>query len=99
MIELIDRGDCLQIQAPDGWINVYPEEDVEAMVLPEIIPLERHQEAREILARCKAFNEILVSDAEAENELFAQAVAVIEAEEEEKRVQAAMEAMRRLGIK
>ncbi len=93
-MEIKQLADCVQIIREDSWQNVYPGDDI-----PGDLTAEQKAQVRAMLKDCAKEIKAQVMEAEAENEGFAQAVAAIEAEEEEKRVQAAMEAMRRLGIK
>ena len=93
-MEIRHLTDCVQIIREDSWQPIYPGDKI-----PDDLTAKQKAEVQSMLKDCAKEIKAQVLDAEAENEGFAVAVAAIEAEEEEKRVQAAMEAMRRLGIK
>lgn len=93
-MEIRHLTDCVQIIREDSWQPIYPGDPI-----PDDLTPEQKSQVQAMLKECAKEIKAQMLDAESENEGFAQAVAAIEAEEEEKRVQAAMEAMRRLGIK
>lgn len=93
-MEIKELSDCVQVIWEDRWQNVYPGDEIPADITDEV-----RAQVEAWLEQCRIELQAQAMDAEAENEVFAEAVAAIEAEEDEKRVQAAMEAMRRLGIK
>ena len=76
-MEIKHYPDCVQIRWPDRWQIIYPGDQI-----PEDITDEVRAQVEAWLEQCRIELAAQAMDADAENEVFAEAVAAIEAEED-----------------